>query len=147
MYHMMINQFSAEKRIKLTKEVWSSLPVESRQEIQKVKSRLRAVLDPGELDCYAYSVGMGIDAIISDDGDAREKITIDSQHKKIVLNFAQLLILAVKLDKFDLEQARQYFDQVIQKNKLTRFAPFSKQVEIFDRSTLRHPWIKGIVEE
>lgn len=110
-----------------------------------MKNRMRAVLDPGELDCYAYSVGMGIDAIISDDTDARVKITDDSDQKKLVMNFAQLLLLGVKMDKFNLELAKVYFDQVIERNKLSRFASFSKQIQIFDQYTLTHPWTKKML--
>lgn len=133
------------KHLKLTKACWAALSVECRQEINKVKTRMRAILDPGELDCYAYSVGMDIDAIISDDSDARDKITEDSNQKKLVMNFAQLLLLGVKMDKFSMDTAEIYYDQVIAKNKLSRFLPFIKQISIFDENTVKHPWVNEIL--
>ena len=145
-YHYQVfHQQERSNQIKLTKNSWASLSIESRQEVNKVKTRMRAILDPGELDCYAYSVGMGIDAIISDDADARVKITDDSDRKKLVMNFAQLLLLGVKMDKFNLETAKAYFDQVIERNKLSRFTSFSKQIQFFDQYTLTHPWTKKML--
>lgn len=141
-HYQVFHLHNQEKRIKLTKDEWSNLSPESRQKINQVRRELRAVLDPGELDCYAYSVGMGIDAIISNDGDAREKITSDSGNQKIVMNFAQLLLLGVKSDKFDIAKARECYDKVIQKNNLSRFASFEAQVQFFDKYTLHHPWIQ-----
>jgi predicted nucleic acid-binding protein len=144
-YYSVFHQQERGHRIKLTKDSWASLSVESRQEVNKIRTRMRAVLDPGELDCYAYSVGLGIDAIISDDADARIKITDDSDRKKLVMNFAQLLLLGVKMDKFDLETAEAYFKQVIERNKLLRFTPFPKQIEFFDQHTVAHPWTKKML--
>lgn len=144
-YYQVFHQQLHGNRIKLTKDSWASLSVESRKEVNQVKARMRAILDPGELDCYAYSVGLGIDAIISDDRDAREKIMEDSKHKKLVMNFAQLLILGVKLDKFDLTTAEAYFRQVVERNKLSRFASFPKQLEFFDQYTTTHPWTKNVL--
>ncbi|MCA0757038.1 hypothetical protein KP806_18410 [Paenibacillus sp. N4] len=147
LHYQVFHQYNQNNRIKLTKERWALLSVKSRQEVNKVKNRMRAVLDPGELECYAYSVGLGIDAIISDDRDAREKIIHDSGHQKLVMNFAQLLILGVKMDKFDLETAEKYYDQVVQRNMLSRFASFSKQIELFDRFTINHSWTQQILAE
>src|SRR5690554_4109296 len=50
LYYQVFSLNNQTKRIKLAKEKWSSLSVHSRQDINKVRNRLRAVLDPGELD-------------------------------------------------------------------------------------------------
>ncbi|MFD2370758.1 hypothetical protein ACFSO0_12555 [Brevibacillus sp. GCM10020057] len=128
--------------VKRTADKWASMSDHDRKELQRVKKEMRAVLDPGELECYAYSVGLGIDGIISDDGDARKKISEETNGKKIVLNFAQLLLLGVKLDKFSLSEAEQYFQNVIRANRLHNFNPFPQQVQIFDSITIQHPWVQ-----
>ncbi|WCK53533.1 hypothetical protein PP175_19670 [Aneurinibacillus sp. Ricciae_BoGa-3] len=101
------------------------------------------MLDPGELDCYAYSVGMGIDAIMSNDAGAREIIRYESDDQKVVMNFAQLLILGANLGNFTMSQAEQYYEQVKHRNRLNNLANFNHQVSIFNTYTVKHPWVRN----
>ncbi|HER2169460.1 TPA: hypothetical protein VJS58_001739, partial [Streptococcus pyogenes] len=93
--------------LKRTKEFFISLPPEKKKLVNQTKTRLRASLDPGELDCYAYSLGMEIDAIISDDKGAKEQISIDSKNEKVIITFWDILILAARNDKLGWSDAEE----------------------------------------
>lgn len=120
--------------------VWKQASKEQKLEINQTKSRMRAQLDPGELDCYAYSVGLKIDAIISNDKGAKATIQHDSEGKKVVLSFADLFILGVKKDLLAWSEAEAYYDTVVSKRQL-KMPPFAVQVQNFETYTQDHPWI------
>ncbi|MGB8955401.1 MAG: hypothetical protein WCC10_08505 [Tumebacillaceae bacterium] len=98
-------------------------------------------LDPGELDRYAYSVGLQIDAVISNDKGAKATMQHDSEGKKVVLSFADLFILGVKKDAFAWGEAGDYYDTVVRKRQL-KMPPFEVQVRNFESYIEEHPWVQ-----
>ena len=122
--------------------VWKQASKEQRVEINQIKSKMRAQLDPGELDCYAYSVGFNIDAVISNDKGAKETIQHDSKGRKVVLSFADLFILGAKKDLLSWGEAGEYYDTVVRKCGLVKMPPFSVQVRNFETHKQEHPWVQ-----
>ena len=105
---------------------------------------MRPKLDPGELDCYAYSVGMEVDAIISNDKEAKEIISSDSHEKKVVITFWDLLILAIKTDNISWEEGEEYYNQVVTRCGLT-LPSFSRHIQNFDEYCGKHQWVKDFL--
>lgn len=124
--------------------LFKSAAKEQKIAINQTKARMRAQLDPGELDCYAYSVGLQIDAVISNDKGAKRMIEDDSEGRKIVLSFADLFILGAKMDVLSWSEAGRLYDHVVQKCKLI-MPPFERQISIFEQNRQHHAWIKSFL--
>lgn len=121
--------------------IWKETNKDQKVEINKTKTRMRAQLDPGELDCYAYSVGFQIDAVISNDKGARETIGHDSGGKKVVLNFGDLFILGAKKDLWAWSDAGAYYDQVVRERNLI-MPRFEIQIANFEKNVEQHAWVQ-----
>ncbi|MFZ3588883.1 hypothetical protein ACOI1C_06275 [Bacillus sp. DJP31] len=139
-YGQVLPYLNKDTYIKRTKNEWSSLPIEKKKLVNQTKDRMRAILDPGELDCYAYSLGMEIDVILSDDRGAKEHISLDSNNEKVIITFWDLLILASKSDKLAWSEAEILYNAVISRCNL-RLPPFETQVKAFENYCGSHPWV------
>jgi predicted nucleic acid-binding protein len=124
-----------------TKDLWKDLSPENRIAINKTKNEHRAKLDPGELDCLAYAVGLNIDAIISDDRGAKEIINAVTQNQKAVITFWDLLIIGAIKDKLSWSDAELYYNQVVYTCNLG-LPPFHIQIKIFEGHFISHPWVQ-----
>ncbi|MEK4529809.1 hypothetical protein NST38_30865 [Paenibacillus sp. FSL H8-0104] len=124
-----------------TKDMWGSIEPAKRIAINEVRKNNRARLDPGELDCLAYAVGLDIDVIISDDKGAKEIINDVTDKKTVVITFWDLLIIGAMKDKFSWETAATYYTQVVDRCDLT-LANFKRQNALFEQNTLNHPWVQ-----
>lgn len=129
-YYQLLNEINKGQFLSRTKDTWNDLSIEQKKTVNQTKSRMRPKLDPGELDCYAYSVGMEIDAIISNDKQAKEIISVDSEGEKVVITFWDLLILAIKNDLISWEVGEDYYNQVVDRCGLT-LPPFGRHIERF----------------
>ncbi|WP_141550886.1 hypothetical protein [Bacillus sp. AFS041924] len=140
-YYQLLNEINKGQFLRRTKDTWNDLSIEQKKTVNQTKSRMRPKLDPGELDCYAYSVGMEIDAIISNDKQAKEIISVDSEGEKVVITFWDLLILAIKNDLISWEVGEDYYNQVVDRCGLT-LPPFGRHIERFDDYCGKHKWVK-----
>lgn len=127
-----------------TSTIWRETSKEQKIEINETKSRMRAQLDPGELDCYAYSVGLRIDAVISNDKGAKSAIQHDSKGKKIVLTFGDLFILGAKKEILSWSEAGVYYDTVVKKCNL-KMPVFEVQIRNFEETIQDHDWVLGFL--
>ncbi|MFK4333487.1 putative nucleic acid-binding protein [Bacillus sp. RC240] len=141
----LLSYLNRDTFLKRTKNEWKDLPVDKKKLVNQTKDRMRASLDPGELDCYAYSLGMDIDAIISDDKGAKEHISIDSENKKVIITFWDLLILAAKGQKLSWEEAEKNYNEVVRRCNMN-LPPFKVHIKNFDSYCGSHPWIKTHLE-
>ncbi|MCC3359123.1 hypothetical protein [Bacillus sp. REN16] len=139
-YYKLLRHLNEGNLLKRTKLEWGGLSVEQKKLVNTTKTRLRARLDPGELDCYAYSLGMEIDAIISDDKGAKELISLDSEGSKVVITFWDIIILAIKMDQLDWTTGELYYNKVVQTCRLS-LPPFGKQIYEFENYIGTHEWI------